>query len=239
MAIKNLWIIMPVYNEQEAIEKVIHEWIPTIERLNINYVFCILNDGSKDTTLEKIYALKNYFPKIKIINKENSGHGQTCILGYRIAIENGADWIFQIDSDGQCDAQYFEKFIAFTDEFKNIYGVRKIRDDGIKRVVISRFVVVFTFLATGKWIVDANVPYRLMHTDIVSQFVNKIPEDFHLANIFVAVGCAKYSKIKWVPIRFRDRMGGSPSVKTFTFVKHGLKLFKQLRTNNKEEHKPY
>ena len=233
MAIKNLWIIMPVYNEQEAIEKVLYEWIPAIERLNIDYLFCILNDGSNDATLEKITALQNRFPKIKIINKENSGHGQTCIEGYKMAIENGADWIFQIDSDGQCDAQYFEKLISFTERYKSIYGVRKVRDDGIKRVVISAFVVVFTFLATGKWIPDPNVPYRLMHADLMKQFVYKIPENFYLANIFVSVGCVKYSKIKWIPIHFRNRMGGSPSVKTFTFIKHGFKLFKQLRDANK------
>jgi hypothetical protein len=57
----------------------------------------------------------------------------------------------------------------------------------------------------------------------------QIPTDFHLANIYVSVLANKMEKIKWVPIHFRDRSGGSPSVKTFSFVKHGFKLFRQLK----------
>ncbi|MBK6819967.1 MAG: glycosyltransferase family 2 protein [Bacteroidetes bacterium] len=229
MAIKNLWVIMPVYNEEEAIELVVNEWVAALETLKINYVLCLLNDGSKDDTLLKINNLANNYSKLKIINKSNSGHGQTCVMGYQMAIENGADWVFQIDSDGQCDAQYFKNFIPYTDSFQCIYGVRKTRDDGMQRTIVSYFVTLFTWVATGKWVRDPNVPYRLIHVDVLSKFVYKVPVDFHLANIFVSVCCAKLSQIKWIPIHFRDRMGGTASVKTFSFVKHGFKLFKQLR----------
>ena len=220
---------MPVYNEEEAIDIVVREWVSAIEKLKVNYVFCILNDGSKDGTLEKINDLITVFSKIKVVNKNNSGHGQTCILGYQMAVENGADWIFQIDSDGQCDAKYLEEFLHFADKFQCIYGVRTTRDDGVKRMIVSYFVTVFTFLATGKWVLDPNVPYRLVNVNVMKEFVYKVPKDFHLANIFISVNCARFSKIKWIPIHFRDRMGGVPSVRTFTFVKHGFKLFKQLR----------
>lgn len=233
MAISNLWVIMPVYNEEEAIDPVVNEWISALEKLKLNYTLCLLNDGSKDSTLLKINELSKTFKSIKIVNKANSGHGQTCVLGYQMAIENGADWIFQIDSDGQCDAQYFEKFVPFTDQFQNIYGVRKKRDDGLQRIIVSYFVTLFTFVATGTWVRDPNVPYRLMHADVLKKFAYKVPKDFHLANIFVSVCCANISKIKWVPIHFRDRMGGTASVKTFSFVKHGFKLFNQLRAAGK------
>lgn len=229
MAVKNLWVIMPVYNEEEAIELVVNEWIATLNSLRLSYVFCLFNDGSKDSTLLKINNLASLYPSIKVVDKPNSGHGQTCVLGYQMAIENGADWIFQIDSDGQCDPQYFEKMIPFTDRFQSIYGVRKTRDDGMQRTIVSYFVTLFTFVATGKWVRDPNVPYRLMHVDVLKKFAYQVPKDFHLANIFVSVCCAKISGIRWIPIHFRDRMGGTASVKTFSFVKHGFKLFKQLR----------
>lgn len=229
MAIKNLWVIMPVYNEEEAIENVVDEWVSALENLQLNYTLCLLNDGSKDSTLLKINELSKKFKSIKIVDKTNSGHGQTCVLGYQMAIENGADWVFQIDSDGQCDARYFGQFVPFTDQFQSIYGVRKTRDDGLQRIIVSYFVTLFTFVATGTWVRDPNVPYRLMQAEVLKKFVYKVPKDFHLANIFVSVCCANISKIKWIPIHFRDRMGGTASVKTFSFVKHGFKLFKQLR----------
>ena len=229
MAIKNLWIIMPVYNEEEAIEFVVNEWTTALDALPLTYTLCILNDGSKDSTLQKLQQLATQHPRIHIIDKPNSGHGQTCIYGYQYALNQGADWIFQIDSDGQCDPKFFPAFIPATEHNACIYGVRTRRDDGLQRTIVSHFVTVFTLVATGQWLRDPNVPYRLIRADVMKTLVNKIPADFHLANIYVTVLSNKASKIKWLPIHFRDRMGGSASVKTFSFVKHGFKLFKQLR----------
>lgn len=224
---------MPVYNEEEAITSVCEEWLKALNATHLNYTFCILNDGSKDGTLKILrqYEAKN--PQIKIVDKANSGHGQTCVLGYKMALENGADWILQIDSDGQCDPQFLPAVLALSDENKAVYGYRKTRDDGFKRSMISRFVTLFTFAATGQWVDDANAPYRLIHRTVMEKIAYKVPPDFHLANIYVSVLSNKLSKIKWVNIHFRERSGGAPSVKTFSFIKHGFKLFHQLRAAGK------
>lgn len=226
----NLWVIMPVYNEEEAIAAVINEWKNVLVKCDFNYTLCILNDGSKDKTLSILQEAQKTFPQIKIVNKLNSGHGQTCVYGYKLAIENGAEWILQIDSDGQCDAKYFDDFIKQALNSKAVYGLRKQRDDGMQRVIVSKFVVLFVFASTGFWVKDSNVPYRLIHSSVLKKIVDKVPSDFHLANILVAVLTKKFTPIKWVNIHFRDRQGGAASVKTFSFVKHGVKLFRQLKS---------
>jgi dolichol-phosphate mannosyltransferase len=220
---------MPVYNEEEAVSNVIEEWYKAFTGTKLSFTFCILNDGSKDNTLNLLKKYETKYPRIKLIDKPNTGHGQTCVYGYKLALENEADWIFQIDSDGQCDPQYFPQFVALAKDHKAIYGLRKTRDDGFKRVFISKFVRLFTLVATGQWVRDANVPYRLIHESIMKNIAYKVPPDFHLANIYVSVLTNKQEKIKWVNIHFKDRSGGSPSVKTFSFVKHGFKLFRQLK----------
>ncbi len=235
MAIKNLWVIMPVYNEEEAINQVVQEWASCLNGLQIPYTLCILNDGSKDKTLEKLKQLATQFPSIHLVDKANSGHGQTCVLGYQIALQNNADWIFQIDSDGQCDPAFFKQFVPLTEQYKCIYGVRTKRDDGLQRTIVSHFVTLFSWVATGQFVRDPNVPYRLIASEVMKEIAYVVPTDFHLANIYVSVRSNKLSKIKWVPIHFRDRMGGSASVKTFSFVKHGFTLFKQLRHAQQEK----
>lgn len=221
---------MPVYNEEEAIGMVIEEWQKCLsENLRNGYTFCILNDGSKDNTLSILKEYSSRYPEINVIDKPNTGHGQTCIYGYKLALENNAEWVFQIDSDGQCAPEYFPKFVAAAEQYKVIYGYRKTRDDGFKRSVISRFVTVFTFFATGQWVKDANVPYRLIHRSVMEKITGKVPPTFHLANILVSVLAKKEAGIKWINIHFRDRVGGTPSVKTISFVKHGFTLFRQLK----------
>jgi hypothetical protein len=59
--------------------------------------------------------------------------------------------------------------------------------------------------------------------------INKVPEDFYLANIYVSVLSKRHAKICWIPIHFRNRYGGTPSIKAISFVKHGITLFRQLR----------
>lgn len=226
----NLWLILPVYNEELSISYVVREWSQKINSLKIKHTICIINDGSKDNTLSILNHLANELENIVIIDKENSGHGQTCVFGYKYAIENGADWIFQIDSDGQCDTRFFEAFIEKTNNIhKNIFGNRTSRDDGFNRVLISKFVQLFTLVSTGFWIKDGNVPYRMMSARELEKVVHKIPSDFHLANILVSVLLKKESEIIWIPIHFNKRYAGNPSVKSFSFIKHGLKLFRQLK----------
>ena len=87
-------------------------------------------------------------------------------------------------------------------------------------------------MATWTWVRDSNVPYRLIRSDVMEKIVENVPADFYLANIYVSVLVQRNGGIKWVPIHFRNRSGGSPSVKTFSFMKHGIKLFKQLRNAN-------
>ncbi len=224
-----IWIVMPVYNEEECLRFVVEEWLLELKKHPIDFTFLIINDGSKDKTLEIIKSLAAQESRIQILDKPNSGHGQSCLEGYRKALKEGADWIFQIDSDGQCDPQFFAKVLEKMNASKVIYGFRKTRDDGKRRYIISRFVSLFTYFATGVWVRDGNVPYRMMHKDSLKDLVNTIPKDFHLANILLSVRHQKKFGIAWVNIHFRNRMGGVASVKAYSFFKHGMTLFKQLR----------
>jgi dolichol-phosphate mannosyltransferase len=224
-----LWVVMPVYNEEECVKEVVLEWLTALRNQPVLFKLCILNDGSKDATLTILNTLAHTEPELYIVDKTNSGHGQTCIEGYKLGLQQGAEWIFQIDSDGQCDPHYFNEAFAQSQNHKVVFGFRKTRDDGFKRYLISRVLSIFTFAATGVWVRDANVPYRLMHKTALVNIVNKVPADFYLSNILISVLQQREFGIKWINIHFRDRSGGSPSVKAISFVKHGLKVFKQLK----------
>jgi len=224
-----VWVVMPVYNEEASISHVLDNWIPVLRDTLEDFVLCILNDGSKDKTLEIIQKYTKLHPYIMVVDKPNSGHGQTCIHGYKLALKNNADWVFQMDSDGQCNPMYFKDVVRESNLGKAVYGFRKTRDDGWKRYYISRIVSLFIWFATRVWVRDANVPYRFMHKSTLVDVVDKVPNDFHLANILIATYQQYKFKIKWVNIHFDDRFGGEPSVKVSLFAKHGLVLFNQLK----------
>jgi len=227
--INNIWIIMPVYNEEISLGHVVKSWYPILEKNCNVFTLCILNDGSKDNTLQIANQLAAKHSHVKVIDKSNTGHGQTCAYGYQLALDNGAEWVFQMDSDGQCDPQFFHLFAEQATKHNGIYGYRAKREDGFQRYLVSRIVSYFALAATGVWVRDANVPYRLMHKTSLENIIQKIPKDFHLSNILVSVLQQKNNKIHWIDIVFKDRFGGTPSVKPYSFAKHGFKLFNQLR----------
>jgi len=228
-----LMIVMPVYNEQASVRKVVTEWFTEIENWTQDFVFLALDDGSQDNTRAVLEKLREQLgSRLEIVSRPNRGHGQTCMEGYRTALDRGIPWVFQIDSDGQCDPQYFFKFWRLREKCDVIYGVRKKRDDGWRRVVASRVLRITLALSCGVNCVDANVPYRMMRSETLRDVVNRIPADFFLANVALAVLLRREGKAQEgrVPIRFRERYGGEPSVALSKFGGKASELVRQLRS---------
>jgi len=228
----DLLIVMPAFNEQASVRKVVMEWFQEIENWTEDFVFLAIDDGSSDATPAILARLQERLgERLEVVNQTNHGHGQTCLNGYRLALERGVPFVLQIDSDGQCDPQYFFRLWRMRNDYDVIYGKRAYREDGWRRSVAS-FVLKWTvFLSTGAWCLDANVPYRLMRTEILSPLVARIGKEFFLANIAVAVLLRQTPRIRHgvIPIRFRERYGGEPRVPLSKFLDKAVELVNQLR----------
>ena len=104
-----LIIVIPAYNEEENIENVVAQWHPIVEKTGGDSRLFVINDGSTDRTQEELDQLQGKYPQLRTVKKENQGHGATILYGYRCAIAEGADYIFQTDSDGQTLPEEFWK----------------------------------------------------------------------------------------------------------------------------------
>ena len=105
-----LYIVIPAYNEEMNIEDVARDWHKVVENVGPASRLVIINDGSKDHTYEKLCELAKELPQLEAVTKPNGGHGATVLYGYRYALEHGADYIFQTDSDGQTLTSEFPAF---------------------------------------------------------------------------------------------------------------------------------
>ena len=221
---------MPIYNEEAAIEKTYHEWYQAFKAQHFfeKVTFVLINDGSKDKTLSIIERLASENPQIHIIDKPNSGHGHSCLVGYQYAVEQGFDYTMQLDSDGQCDPRFFPAFLHKLENHDVVYGFRYIRRDGFLRFMISRILSFVAFFRTGIWVWDPNCPYRIFRTDTIRDFVKTVDPTFFLINVVLALHHRK-SGMKLVNIVFRDRHGGSPSLNTMKLIKVGREFDRQLK----------
>jgi glycosyltransferase involved in cell wall biosynthesis len=226
-----LLVVIPVYNEAKCLASVLREWSAELDSTQIDYEVLILDDGSKDKSAEIIadWVRENAAGRVTSLRHPNIGHGQTCLEGYRRACWSGVPWVLQIDSDGQCDPSFFPAVWDQRLGHDVVYGQRTRRRDGWKRVMASGLVRAVVKMTTGCNCVDANVPYRLMSTAKLLPLVDSIPTNFDLANIALAV---QIRRAGWretsVPIVFRARTGGEPSVPLARFAGKALELFAQL-----------
>jgi dolichol-phosphate mannosyltransferase len=222
---------MPAYNEQAAITQVVESWFAALDAVVENFVLRVIDDGSKDETRGILEDLQPKLgQRLELHSRPNRGHGQTCLEGYRDAIGRQIPFILQIDSDGQCDPVYLSAFWDLRHDHDVIYG-RRSREDGLVRFIASFTLRSLVRLIEGVACVDPNVPYRLMRTATCTPAIASIPPTFDLANIALSVQLARQPGLReaTVPIRFRERLGGEPSVPLHRFAGKAVELFRQLK----------
>lgn len=228
---------MPAYNESENIKDTIQQWYPIIDRINnsreANAVLVIANDGSKDNTFEIMNSLRDTYPSFEPLNKTNSGHGATVLYLYRHALANGADYIFQTDSDGQTDPDEFWQMWEHRHEYDFQIGYRKGRQDGASRVFVTKTLRFIVWLMFHEWVTDANTPFRLMQKDKLKAIMDVIPQDYFLCNVAITAISKKWKyKTKFYEITFKPRQGGVNSINMKRILKIGWKALNDFRKIN-------
>lgn len=227
-----LAVVMPVYDEAANVAAVVEEWRLALASLGVTFRLWLVDDGSTDGTdvvVEELRARANGC--VAVIRQTNRGHGRACRAGYDAAVEAGAEYVLQVDSDGQCDPADLLRFWAARERAECVMGRRVEREDGWVRPVISRLCSVAVGLATGKKVRDVNVPYRLMRGDVLRQALSRIPETFDMQNVALSVvlGKAAGVRIAHVPIRFRRRLGGESTLSFVRIAALGGNMLRQLR----------
>lgn len=231
-----LYIVIPAYNEAANISTVVDEWYGVLEEEGINGEsrLLVIDDGSRDETFEILGRMKEKMPKLLAVTKPNSGHGATVLYGYQYALDEGADYIFQTDSDGQTRPEEFGEFWRQRTDYDMIIGHRKKRQDGWSRILVTKVLKLVIRLCFGVTVTDANTPFRLMDARVLKKQLKYIPEGFHLPNVLIAVIYEKKNKkTKYIPITFRPRQGGVNSIHLGKICRIGVKAFRDFLVINK------
>ncbi len=231
-----LYIVIPAYNEEENIENVVNDWYPVVTAHDGKGEsrLLVIDDGSKDSTFEKLKELAKDRPLMEPVTKPNGGHGATILFGYNLAIERGADYIFQTDSDGQTLPSEFPDFWRLREDYDMVIGSRTGRQDGFSRIIVTKTLKAVIRICFGVTVTDANTPFRLMKAETLKKYIGLIPKDYFLSNVLISVIYKKKGlKVKYIPITFRPRQGGVNSINMKRIFNIGRKAFKEFREINR------
>lgn len=214
-------VIIPCYNEQESIERV-------IENLKANAPFAdylIVNDCSTDKTLRILQANgMNY-----INNPVNLGIGGGVQAGYLYARENGYDVAVQMDGDGQHDPKYLEKVCApvIDGTYDMCIGSRFIEKEGFQSSFMRRLGInIISFmikLFTGKKIYDVTSGYRACNKELINFFSDNYADDYPEPEAIITSVLSGF-KVGEVPVVMVERQGGTSSIRSLKSAYYMIKV---------------
>jgi glycosyltransferase involved in cell wall biosynthesis len=199
----SLSVILPVYNEEEAIAETISSVVTECKDLGIPYEVIVVDDGSSDSTLEKVRK----FDVRLIRHPYNIGNGAAVKRGIRAARN---DVIIFLDADGQHDTKDFRQFLELIRDYDMVVGARVKESDTERHRDIANSI--YNLLASyicSRRVLDLTSGYRAIRSEIARQFVYLLPNTFsYPSTLTLSMHRAGYC-IAYTPIQVRRRKGKS------------------------------
>jgi|TARA_Y100000310_G_scaffold38777_1_gene36284 glycosyltransferase involved in cell wall biosynthesis len=207
----SLSVVIPVYNEQEIIEKVVRNINQQIISKIPDSEVIIVNDCSTDNTLSILQKLSKEFKKIKIITpSKNGGHGKSIRLGFLNAKK---DWVFHIDSDNQFDPKEYWKLDKFKSKYDYVYGYRKKRYDPVHRKILTTSLRFSNLVIFGTFMKDTNSAFKLINNKALQHILSIVPENAFAPSIMITLLAKKLGyRIKLVGVTHFQRKTGEVSI---------------------------
>lgn len=197
-----LLVIIPAYNEALNLSYVVND----IRENCPEFDYIIVNDGSKDNTVE-VCRENNY----RVLNLPiNLGLAGGVQAGLKYAYENGYDYALQFDGDGQHQAKYIRVLLEYMQrhDVDIVIGSRFIdqRKPNTLRMFGSNFIQLIVKLTTGKIIKDPTSGMRLINRKIMMKFADSMNYGPEPDTISYLIRCG--AKVNEVGVEMLERQAG-------------------------------
>ena len=209
-------IIIPTYNEKENIEKIILK----VFSLDVDFDILIVDDGSPDGTANIVKKIQKTYPKkLHIVERTGKlGLGTAYIFGFKWALKNNYDYIFEMDADFSHDPDDLIRLYKACHEEKGdvAIGSRYIKGVNIvnwpmSRLLMSFFASKYVKIITGMPIHDSTAGFKCYKRSVLEKInLEKIHFVGYAFQIEMKFTAWKYGfNVVEVPVIFTDRQEGA------------------------------
>ena len=212
MTDKKSLVIIPTYNEMDNIKRLIPDILQRYGDIDI----LVVDDNSPDGTGNYVASLGESNPRIKIIQREKKlGLGTAYITGFKYAIQNKYDFVFEMDADFSHDPGEIENFLSAIENNDLVLGSRYLTGVNVinwpmRRLILSYFANFYTRFITGLPIHDATGGFKCFRREVLEVInLDKIKSNGYAFQIEMTFKAWKKGfRIKEISIIFVDRVKG-------------------------------
>ncbi len=211
-----LSIFFPFWNEEKNIEHVVERAIPIAKAIAIKWEILIIDDGSRDKTLEKAHKLAEKHKNIKVISHTpNRGYGAALQEGFK---NSKYEYVVFTDGDGQFDFSEVTKFVEKIDHCDIVIGFRQKRQDHFKRTVLMTLLKIWDWMFFRFYFKDIDCGFKMFRRSAIDAIMPLRSEGAMITTEILAKAQKKKLKIDQVGVTHYPRQFGIQSGANFAVV---------------------
>ena len=216
---KKITLIVPCYNEEEALPFFYREATSVLECMDIQYEFLFVNDGSKDRTLNIIKEFAKQDAHVKYLSfSRNFGKESAMYAGFCNA---DGDYVAVMDADMQDPPSLLPQMIEILEkeEYDSVATRRATRQgEPIVRSWFARLFYKLINKVSDADIVDGARDFRLMKKEMVHAIVSMSEYNRFSKGIFGWIGFRTY----WLPYENVERVAGETKWNFWKLFKYAI-----------------
>jgi dolichol-phosphate mannosyltransferase len=229
-AVADATIVIPTYNERENIGELITEILE-----NSRFRVLVVDDNSPDGTGELVASLAAEEPRVGLLGRPGKlGLGTAYLAGFRRALAEGAEYIFEMDADFSHDPCYLPRLLEAAETgYDLVIGSRYTAgggtcDWGFVRQFISRGGNLYAGLILGLRVADATAGFRCYRRKVLESLdLNAVRSNGYSFQIEMTYRAIQAGfRIGEVPIIFPDRRVGKSKMSRRIVVEALINVWK-------------
>lgn len=212
----DLSIIIPAYNEEDSLKVLLPEFLRFVQHNGLQLI--IVNDGSKDGTLEVLKAHQRAECFQFFSHKVNRGYGGAIKTGVRNATTK---YVITIDADGQHDLNdvlALHKQIIETDADMIVGSRMAHKNASLYRGVGKWLIRSFAKILLPIHIEDINSGMKIYNTEMAKRYIRLCPDHMAYSDIIAMVFISKRHLVLETPINIKPRTAGVSTISTLTAI---------------------
>lgn len=162
-------VVIPTYNERDTIDAI----LDAILSQNLGLDVLIVDDNSPDGTAKQVKTRAEHDPRVKLIERPGKmGLGTAYVAGFKYAIANAYDFVFEMDADFSHDPGDLPRFIEKIKDYDFVIGSRYVNGISVvnwplRRLLLSYFASFYTRFITGIPIHDPTGGFKCFRIEVL------------------------------------------------------------------------
>jgi dolichol-phosphate mannosyltransferase len=208
-------VVLPTYNERENVERAVSAV------REAGYDVLVVDDSSPDGTGELASRMAEADPGVHVLVRPGKlGLGSAYVEGFRCGLENGYEYLVEMDADGSHRPQHLPEIVAAAERGRAlVIGSRYIRGGSVSgwgwhRKLLSWGANVYCRTLLGLRVRDATSGYRCYPRAVLEAIgLDRVVSQGYSFQIEMVYRCIRQGfEVHEVPIHFEDRVAGRSKV---------------------------